>query len=126
MNAQPSTISPTSSPYNALNGHELLNVIMQKVYHTLQHHQDFSEAITYPKYRYKVTVELTVPELNDELRASTIPGESLDPITGRTVELSHTISQGGSPAPDQDRHDSGQPLPRPKMTSGGIVDIPTR
>lgn len=114
---------PTSSPYNPINGKELLKVIMSRAFDQLSLHQDFDEAITYPAYHFSLTIDLTVPHEDKHLISDTFGGVG---IIGKADQKIHKVSATGASAPDHDRVDAGLHLPRPTLTPGGIVDVPTK
>lgn len=114
---------PTSAPYNPINGKELLDIILRRAHSQLSLHQDFSEAITYPAFSFILTVDLSVPHM-EEHRISLAIG-SQGALAENLKSIKHTIKAQGDPAPDQDRADANLHIPRPVMSSGGIVDLKT-
>jgi hypothetical protein len=113
---------PTTSPYNPINGKELLDIILRRAHTQLSLHQDFSEAITYPAYSFTLVVDLSVPHLEEHKLslASGSAGTVKDP-----KGLKHIVNALSASAPDQDRADANLEIPRPVMSSGGIVDHKT-
>lgn len=112
----------TSAPYNPINGKELLDIIMRRAFTQLSLHQDFSEAITYPAFSFTLNIDLSVPHL-EEHKLSQVTGSA--GIVKDPKSLKHIINSTGASAPDQDRADANLHIPRPVMSSGGIVDHKT-
>lgn len=123
MNMTAATV-PTVAPYNPLSGKETLDVIMRKVYQDLVQHQDFSDAITYPAFRYHVRIEVDVPDLLEPKIMESSGSEGT--LLSKAKRLFHNVQSQASDAPDEDRAAAGLEMPRPTLTSGGIVDRPSK
>jgi len=113
-------------PYYALNGNEIIDVILSEVRKSLEASGKFGIAKTFPQVSWNWRLEMDVyPSEPSKFEVSATGGKK----TGETtLEPLSVALEGGKDgvgvkiAPDQVRSDEGLQLMQPVQKKGGIVD----
>lgn len=104
--------------YNPYSGKEVLDILMKRIYNQLRDHQDFANHLSYTKF----TVDFTLALHTEALMPTTIKGKEAYEL--RPKDESFTVTITSEPAPDTMRQEAGLLIPKPTLTTGGMVDIP--
>ena len=127
--------------FNALNGVELKQFLLQRIESKLDEHGDFKESLTFPWIQYEFSVKvLSYPkQAKDAEPGIVVEGEGTATVTerGGIQDGPITVHEDGVEevfdikelriidTPDQARVDSKQPIPTPAPGPGGaLVDKP--
>lgn len=105
----------TTAPYNAYDGSEALRVVMANIYEQLKGHSIFGVQKTYERVQFDFS--LTFKPYGHDPKKTDGAG---------TLELKPTdltVSSSAPTAPDEGRTAAGLPIPGPKWTTAGPVDV---
>jgi len=119
--------SNVAAPYNAYNGKEVLDYIMRKLYDELAAYDDFRTHMAYYHFNYDLQLEIKAFPRDNPITAQIKGASAGVPKPGQQPKTVVVKSKGlKSPmAPDQAREEVGLEIPKPTMTSGGMVDRPS-
>jgi hypothetical protein len=111
-----------TKPFNLYNGSELLKIMLSQMYDEWKQHRIFGEHITYERAEFEVV--LKVKSYARDVRQVEAKGK-METRYSDAKEETHVVmvKSGTNPATDQGRREAGLPVPKPQMTSGGIVDV---
>lgn len=108
----------SGAAYNPYSGKEVLDILMKRIYNQLRDHQDFANHLSYTKFNIDFALTLHT----EALVPTVIKGKEAYEL--RPKDESFTVAVTSEPAPDTMRQEAGLLIPKPTLTTGGMVDIP--
>jgi hypothetical protein len=117
---------PYGQLFNALNGLEVPEVILNEVRRAFEQYPDFAQHITFPRVSWKWRLEMEVYPREPALIRIESEGQSglaeFAPEPGEKARRICFVGEREVTAPDQVRDEEGLAVSQPRRTPLGIVD----